>query len=83
LAYFLIVKNPGLFLPSAYTDDMRGRTREPYPVKKLVGFNCEMLAAIDKWREHQEIRPSANAAIRALIRRGLTASKQTLREARE
>jgi hypothetical protein len=62
---------------------MRGRTRELYPHKKLVGLDREMLAAIDRWRRHQEIPPSANAAIRALIRRGLTASKQTPREACE
>jgi hypothetical protein len=55
---------------------MRGRNRELYPLKKLVGFDREMLAAIDKWREHQDTNPSANAAIRALIRRGLTTSSR-------
>ena len=70
-------------MPSAYTGNMRGRTQQLYPLKKLVGFNREMLAAIHRWRQHQETNPSANAAIRALIRRGLTASKQALREARE
>jgi hypothetical protein len=54
----------------------RGRTQQLYPLKKLVGFDSEMLAAIDRWRRNQEIHPSTNAAIRALIRRGLAASKQ-------
>jgi hypothetical protein len=50
--------------------------RESYPIKKLIGFDRGMLAAIHKWRRQQDTRPSANTAIRALIMRGLAASKQ-------
>jgi hypothetical protein len=49
--------------------------REFYPLKKVVSFDRQMMAAIDKWRRRQEAMPSGNAAIRALIARGLAASK--------
>jgi hypothetical protein len=58
--------------------------RESYPVKKLVGFDRGMLAAINEWRRRQDTNPSANAAVRALIKRGLAASKRTrLHDARQ
>jgi hypothetical protein len=53
----------------------RSMAREFYPLKKVVSFDRRMMAAINKWRRRQEAMPSGNAAIRALIARGLAASK--------
>jgi hypothetical protein len=44
---------------------------ELYPIKKVIGFKKEMLAAVDKWRRKQDPIPSVSDAIRALIELGL------------
>jgi hypothetical protein len=48
---------------------------ELYPIKKVIGFDEPMLAAIDKWRREQSPIPSASDAIRTLIRKGLAPHK--------
>ncbi len=51
---------------------------ELYPVKKLIGFDHEMLTAIERWRRRRTPVPSVSDAIRHLIERGLAsdATKQ-------
>jgi hypothetical protein len=49
--------------------------RELFPFKKVIGLDRVTISAIEKWRRRQDALPSANAAIRALIQRGLSASK--------
>ena len=49
---------------------VRGRP-EKYPVKKVIGFDQEMLDAIDEWRRQQMPIPTVSDAIRALIENGL------------
>jgi hypothetical protein len=44
---------------------------EIYPIKKLVGFDDDMLAAIEKWRAKQRPIPNLSDAIRDLISEGL------------
>jgi hypothetical protein len=46
---------------------------EIYPVKKMIGFTADMLAAIDKWRAKQRPIPNVSDAIRHLIEIGLKA----------
>ncbi len=55
---------------------MSPNTRRSYPIKKLVGFDQELLSAIDKWRRRQSPIPHANGAIRDLIKRGLPRQKR-------
>jgi hypothetical protein len=50
--------------------------RAPYPVRKVVNFDRQMVDAINKWRHRQDAVPSANEAIRALIKRGLATAKR-------
>jgi len=38
-----------------------------YPVKKVIGFDKRMLAAVDKWRRKQDPIPSVSEAIRQLL----------------
>jgi hypothetical protein len=45
---------------------------ELYPVKKLIGFDGEMLGAIERWRRRQTPVPSVSDAIRHLVDRGLS-----------
>jgi hypothetical protein len=49
---------------------------ELYPVKKLIGFDHEMLTAIDRWRRRQTPVPSVSDAIRHLIERGLASESK-------
>ena len=42
-----------------------------YPVKKVIGFDQEMLDAINKWRTKQKPIPSVSDAIRSLVECGL------------
>jgi len=42
-----------------------------YPVKKVVGFDQEMLDAIEKWRAKQKPVPNVSDAIRRLVELGL------------
>ena len=37
-----------------------------YPVKKVVGFDQEMLDAIEKWRAKQKPIPNVSDAVRRL-----------------
>jgi hypothetical protein len=44
-----------------------------YPVKKVVGFDKEMIDAIEKWRAKQKPIPNVSDAIRRLVELGLKA----------
>ena len=44
---------------------------ELFPVKKVVGFDQEMIDAIDKWRAKQTPLPNVSEAIRRLVELGL------------
>ena len=46
---------------------------ELFPVKKVIGFDQEMLDAIDGWRRRQTPIPSVSEAIRQLVELGLKA----------
>ena len=48
---------------------------ELYPFKKMIGFNADMLDAIEKWRAEQRPIPNFSDAIRQLIEDGLAAAK--------
>jgi hypothetical protein len=50
---------------------------ELYPVKKVVGFDQEMLDAIEKWRAKQKPIPNVSDAIRRLVELGLTIKTTT------
>ena len=58
---------------------------EPYPVRKIVGFDEATIAAIEKWRAKQTAIPSLSEAIHRLVRQGLvsasTAGNRNLRAA--
>lgn len=45
--------------------------KELYPVKKLIGFDEKMLAAIERWRAKQKPIPTVSDAIRMLVEKGL------------
>jgi hypothetical protein len=42
-----------------------------YPVKKLIGFEQQMIDAIDAWREKQKPALTQSDAIRRLVELGL------------
>jgi hypothetical protein len=42
-----------------------------YPTKVLIGFDDEMMSALDAWRREQEDLPSRSEAIRRLVTSGL------------
>ena len=46
-----------------------------YPIKKVVGFDLDMLTAIDKWRAKQKPIPNVSEAIRSLVELGLKAKR--------
>jgi hypothetical protein len=46
---------------------------ELYPVKKVVGFDRDMLDAIERWRAKQKPIPNVSDAIRRLVELGLKA----------
>jgi hypothetical protein len=48
---------------------------ELYPFKKMIGFNADMLDAIEKWRANQRPIPNLSDAVRQLIEDGLAAPK--------
>jgi hypothetical protein len=48
---------------------------ELFPVKKVVGFDQEMIEAIDKWRAKQTPLPNVSEAIRRLVEIGLKTKK--------
>ena len=39
-----------------------------FPVKKVVGFEKELLDAVDAWRREQSVLPNQSEAIRILLR---------------
>ncbi|WP_338830165.1 hypothetical protein [Bradyrhizobium sp. 27S5] len=48
---------------------------ELYPIKKVIGFDQEMIDAIEKWRAKQHPIPNVSDAIRRLVEIGLRAKK--------
>ena len=46
---------------------------ELYPVKKIIGFDEKMGAAVEKWRAKQRPLPTFSEAIRRLVELGLKA----------
>jgi len=40
---------------------------QKFPIKKVVGFDQEMMDAIDKYRRDQEVIPNISEAIRELL----------------
>jgi hypothetical protein len=44
-----------------------------YPVKKVIGFDQEMIDAIEKWRAKQKPVPNVSDTIRRLVELGLKA----------
>ncbi len=46
---------------------------ELFPVKKAVGFDWNMMVAIDTWRAKQKPLPNVSEAIRRLVELGLAA----------
>jgi len=46
-----------------------------FPIKKVVGFDQEMIDAIDKWRAKQKPLPNVSDAIRRLVELGLKVKK--------
>jgi hypothetical protein len=46
-----------------------------FSVKKVVGFDQEMIDAIDKWRAKQKPLPNVSEAIRRLVELGLKAKR--------
>jgi hypothetical protein len=55
---------------------MPAKVSKNYPHVKIVRFKSRTMAAIDRWRRSQLTAPSRNAAIRALVEIGLSASKR-------
>jgi hypothetical protein len=49
---------------------MAGRP-ETHPIKKIIGFTEEMIAAVEKWRAKQRPVPNLSEAIRRLVELGL------------
>jgi hypothetical protein len=52
---------------------------ELYPVKKVIGFDQDMLDAIDKWRRKQIPITSASEAIRRLVETALAGTPRVER----
>jgi hypothetical protein len=46
---------------------------ETHPIKKVIGFDREMVEAVDRWRATQRPVPNASEAIRQLVAIGLLA----------
>jgi hypothetical protein len=47
---------------------------ETHPVKKVIGFTEEMIAAVESWRAKQNPVPNLSEAIRCLVELGLKAT---------
>jgi hypothetical protein len=56
--------------PRALVSELRPET---HPIKKLVGFTEEMIAAVETWRAKQKPVPNLSEAIRQLVEIGLKA----------
>jgi hypothetical protein len=52
--------------------EMVGRP-ETHPVKKIIGFSEEMIAAVERWRAKQKPVSNLSEAIRRLVELGLKA----------
>ena len=48
---------------------------ESHPVKKVIGFTEEMMAAVETWRSKQKPVPNVSEAIRRLVEMGLKARR--------
>jgi hypothetical protein len=48
---------------------------ESHPVKKVIGFTEEMIAAVETWRSKQKPVPNVSEAIRRLVEIGLKARR--------
>jgi hypothetical protein len=46
---------------------------ETHPIKKIIGFSEEMIAAVESWRAKQKPIPNLSEAIRRLVELGLKA----------
>jgi hypothetical protein len=46
---------------------------ETHPVKKIIGFSEEMIAAVERWRAKQKPVSNLSEAIRRLVELGLKA----------
>ena len=46
---------------------------ETHPIKKVIGFTDEMIAAVEQWRAKQKPVPNLSEAIRRLVELGLKA----------
>jgi hypothetical protein len=46
---------------------------ETHPVKKIIGFGEEMIAAVESWRAKKKPVPNLSEAIRRLVELGLRA----------
>jgi hypothetical protein len=70
LAYFVYALL--VLVNSAYAK-METRLGRPeiYPVKKVIGFDQEMIKAIEDWRKKQKPMPNVSDAIRRLVELGL------------
>jgi hypothetical protein len=44
---------------------------ETHPIKKVIGFSEEMIAAVEAWRGKQKPVPNQSEAIRQLVQLGL------------
>lgn len=60
---------------------VRGRP-EKFPIKKVIGFDQEMLDAIDQWRRQQTQIPNLSDAIRELINIGIAADAEHTKKQR-
>ena len=45
---------------------------ETHPIKKVIGFSEDMIAAVERWRAKQKPEPNLSEAIRRLVDLGLT-----------
>jgi hypothetical protein len=50
--------------------EMVGRP-ETHPIKKVIGFSEEMIAAVESWRAKQKPVPNLSESIRRLVEIGL------------
>ncbi len=50
---------------------------ETHPVKKVLGFTEEMIAAVEIWRAKQKPVPNLSEAIRRLVELGLSNGKRS------
>ena len=55
---------------------MATKISKAYPQVKVIRFEDRTIADVDRWRRSQLTAPSRNAAIRALVKIGLIASRR-------